>query len=35
MAQDRYNDQTPLYAGIQHAGHQGGDFFFVPASARR
>jgi len=24
------SDQTPLYAGIQHAGHQGGDFIFVP-----
>jgi hypothetical protein len=35
MAQDRYNDQTPLYAGIQHAGHEGGDFFFVPAGARQ
>jgi hypothetical protein len=26
------SDQTPLYAGIQHAGHQGGDFIFVPVS---
>lgn len=25
------SDQTPLYAGIQHAGHQGGDFVFVPS----
>jgi hypothetical protein len=24
------SDQTPLYAAIQHAGHQGGDFVFVP-----
>ena len=24
------SDQTPLCAGIQHAGHQGGDFIFVP-----
>ena len=35
MAQDRYNDQTPLYAGIQHAGHEGGDFFFVPTGNQR
>jgi TPR repeat protein len=26
------SDQTPLYAGIQHAGHQGGDFIFVPVA---
>lgn len=26
------SDQTPLYAGIQHAGHQGGDFIFVPVN---
>ena len=35
MAQDRYHDQTPLYAGIQHAGHEGGDFFFVPSGIQR
>ena len=35
MAQDRYHDQTPLYAGIQQAGHEGGDFFFVPAGIPR
>jgi uncharacterized caspase-like protein len=26
------SDQTPLYAGIQHAGHQGGDFIFLPVA---
>ena len=26
------SDQTPLYAGIQHGGHQGGDFLFVPTT---
>jgi hypothetical protein len=30
-SQGRYRDQTPLYAAIQHAGHEGGDFFFVAA----
>ena len=25
-------DQTPLYAAIQHAGHQGADFIFVPGT---
>jgi len=25
-------DQTPFYAAIQHAGHQGADFVFVPSS---
>jgi len=35
MAQDRYHDQTPLYAGIQQAGHEGGDFFFVPSGIPR
>jgi hypothetical protein len=28
------SDQTPLYSGIQHAGHQGGDFVFVPLAQR-
>jgi uncharacterized caspase-like protein len=28
-------DQTPLYAAIQHAGHQGADFVFVPAAVVR
>lgn len=28
------SDQTPLYSGIQHAGHQGGDFIFVPVGQR-
>lgn len=28
------SDQTPLYSGIQHAGHQGGDFVFVPVAQR-
>lgn len=28
------SDQTPLYSGIQHAGHQGGDFIFVPVAQR-
>jgi hypothetical protein len=28
------SDQTPLYSGIQHAGHQGGDFVFVPVGQR-
>lgn len=28
------SDQTPLYSGIQHAGHQGGDFVFVPVGPR-
>ena len=35
MAQERYTDQKPLYAQIRQAGHEGGDFFFVPAVARR
>ncbi len=26
------SDQTPQYAGIQYAGHQGGDFIFVPVA---
>jgi hypothetical protein len=28
------SDQTPLYSGIQHAGHQGGDFVFLPVGQR-
>ena len=27
-------DQTPFYTGLAHAGHEGGDFLFVPVSAR-
>ena len=27
----RFN-QTPEYAPVQYGGHEGGDFFFVPAS---
>ena len=26
-------DQTPVYAVVQHAGHEGGDFIFVPKEA--
>jgi hypothetical protein len=26
-------EQSPEYAPIQHAGHESGEFFFVPASA--
>jgi uncharacterized caspase-like protein len=27
-------DQTPFYTGLAHAGHEGGDFLFVPTPAR-
>ena len=27
-------DQTPFYTGLAHAGHEGGDFLFVPLAAR-
>ena len=27
----RYHDQAPIYAQIRQAGHEGGDFFFVPS----
>ena len=27
-------DQTPFYTGLAHAGHEGGDFLFVPVAAR-
>ena len=28
------SDQTPPYSGIQHAGHQSGDFVVVPVAQR-
>jgi hypothetical protein len=27
-------DQTPFYTGLAHAGHEGGDFLFVPVATR-
>jgi hypothetical protein len=27
-------DQTPFYTGLAHAGHEGGDFLFVPTATR-
>jgi hypothetical protein len=27
-------DQAPFYTGLAHAGHEGGDFLFVPVAAR-
>jgi hypothetical protein len=33
FAQQQKFDQAPLYAAMQQAGHEGGDFIFVPTIA--
>jgi hypothetical protein len=34
-ARRRLQDHSPVYAAIAHAGHEGGDFFFVPTPSGR
>jgi len=34
LAQQRNFDQAPIYAAISQAGHEGGDFVFVPKTTR-
>ena len=34
-ARSRVRDHSPVYAAIAHAGHEGGDFFFVPTPSSR